>query len=604
MKELRANTQVKVVIGPVVAVGDGFTPVTTLDLSTADEAEIMKHDAAAVTSISAATFAAITSADGYYNLTITTSLSDTEGLLTVLINDDSLCLPVKAEFMVLSEAAWDSKYVAKDDGFMDVNIKTIGRADTQETEATNLEAACAAYSATRGLAGTALPAAAADAAGGLPISDAGGLDLDAKLANTNEVTAARMGALTDWIDGGRLDLIIDAILVDTGTTLQGELDGIQADTEDIQSRLPAALGANGNIKADVRDLLGTAWLTPGTAGTPDVNTKLAGGTAWGSGAITGGSIASGALSFLKFEKALLDVLNYGTVGSSASTTMTPTVAQGSVTNHHIGCLLWIYNGTGVHQVRVITAWDDTSFTVDRAWTTNPDAGDLWKITPAVPWLQPTTVGRFLDVSAAGEAGIDWANIGSPTTTVNLSGTTVKTATDIATAIAALNNITAASVVTAMGTGTFLSAIPWNASWDAEVQSEVDDALTAFSVSTLTAAGVRTAVGLGSANLDTQLAAIQADLPTKLTRNAAFTNFMFKMVDSTDHVTAETGVTITATRSLDGAAFGACANSASEVASGWYKIDLAAGDLNGNCVVLRFTGTGCDVTEIEIITQPT
>ena len=58
---------------------------------------------------------------------------------------------------------------------------------------------------------TAMPNAAADAAGGLPISDAGGLDMDAKLANTNEVTAARMGALTDWINGGRLDLIIDAI---------------------------------------------------------------------------------------------------------------------------------------------------------------------------------------------------------------------------------------------------------------------------------------------------------------------------------------------------------------------------------------------------------
>lgn len=35
-----------------------------------------------------------------------------------------------------------------------------------------------AYSTTRGLAGTALPDATADAAGGLPISDAGGLDLD------------------------------------------------------------------------------------------------------------------------------------------------------------------------------------------------------------------------------------------------------------------------------------------------------------------------------------------------------------------------------------------------------------------------------------------
>lgn len=60
-----------------------------------------------------------------------------------------------------------------------------------------------------------VPDAAADAPGGLPISDAGGLDLDAKLANTNEVTAARMGALTDWINGGRLDLILDDILLDT-----------------------------------------------------------------------------------------------------------------------------------------------------------------------------------------------------------------------------------------------------------------------------------------------------------------------------------------------------------------------------------------------------
>lgn len=45
-------------------------------------------------------------------------------------------------------------------------------------------------------------------------------------------------------------------------------------------------------------------------------------------------------------------------------------------------------------------------------------------------LKPTTAGRTLDVTATGEAGIDWANIGSPTTAVNLSGTTVKTATDV------------------------------------------------------------------------------------------------------------------------------------------------------------------------------
>lgn len=72
---------------------------------------------------------------------------------------------------------------------------------------------------------TALPNANADAGGGLPISDAGGLNLDTKLANTNEVTAARMAALTDWINGGRLDLLLDAIKVvtdnqaDAATTL-------------------------------------------------------------------------------------------------------------------------------------------------------------------------------------------------------------------------------------------------------------------------------------------------------------------------------------------------------------------------------------------------
>ena len=53
------------------------------------------------------------------------------------------------------------------------------------------------------------------------------------------------------------------------------------------------------LQADVTQLLGTAWLTPGTAGTPDVNTKLAGGTAWGSGAITAGAIATDAITAAK-----------------------------------------------------------------------------------------------------------------------------------------------------------------------------------------------------------------------------------------------------------------------------------------------------------------
>ncbi len=92
---------------------------------------------------------------------------------------------------------------------------------------------------------TALPNAAADAALGLPISDAGGLDLDTKLANTNEITAARMGALTDWIDAGRLDLILDIIAADVvnidGAAMRGT-DGV--DTATMRGTNSALLAAS------------------------------------------------------------------------------------------------------------------------------------------------------------------------------------------------------------------------------------------------------------------------------------------------------------------------------------------------------------------------
>src|SRR3990172_3473078 len=53
-------------------------------------------------------------------------------------------------------------------------------------------------------------------------------------------------------------------------------------------------------------------------------------------------------------------------------------------------------------------------------------------TVALP-LAPTVAGRALDVSAAGEAGVDWANGGTPGLTVALSATTGATVTTTTTA---------------------------------------------------------------------------------------------------------------------------------------------------------------------------
>jgi len=88
----------------------------------------------------------------------------------------------------------------------------------------------------------------------------------------------------------------------------------------------------------------------------------------------------------------------------------------------------------------------------------------------------------------------------------------------------------------------------------------------------------------------------------LKKNTAFSAFEFVMTDSTNH-NPLTGATVTATRSIDGAAFGACANAVAEVASGVYKIDLAAADLNGNCITLRFTAASADDRLVTVFTQP-
>ncbi|MCP4876126.1 MAG: hypothetical protein GY896_11725 [Gammaproteobacteria bacterium] len=276
--DLKANTAVDVLIGPFVDATDGNT---TEDALTLTQAEIkLSKNGQALTQKNDATSATFDD-DGYYNCELDATDTNTEGNLVLIVHQSANALPVRHEFNVLSEAAWDSLYAAKDTGFMDVNVKAVSE---DETAANNLETACDNYSATRGLSGTALPAAAADAAGGLPISDLGELDLDTQLAATNEVTAARMGALTDWINGGRLDLLLDAIETDTSTTIPGtittaqndldiitgasgvnlltatqaSIDAIEADTSELQADdTPTTLAA---IITDLDDVKGTGFV--------------------------------------------------------------------------------------------------------------------------------------------------------------------------------------------------------------------------------------------------------------------------------------------------------------------------------------------------------
>lgn len=96
----------------------------------------------------------------------------------------------------------------------------------------------------------------------------------------------------------------------------------------------------------------------------------------------------------------------------------------------------------------------------------------------------------------------------------------------------------------------------------------------------------------TASIDTN-GRIKAQNPVQ--KNVALTVFPFLMTDAGAHAPA-TGKTVTCTRSIDGAAFGAgtLANVA-EVANGIYTVDFGAGDLNGKSITLRATAAGCDDT---------
>jgi len=105
-----------------------------------------------------------------------------------------------------------------------------------------------------------------------------------------------------------------------------------------------------------------------------------------------------------------------------------------------GCFIRTTGGTGGggtgganNQARKIITYTTSTgaFTVSPNWETTPDATTTYDVLlpegvtlGMLRTLNPTTAGRTLDVSTGGEAGLDWANVGSPTTTLALTGTTI------------------------------------------------------------------------------------------------------------------------------------------------------------------------------------
>lgn len=84
------------------------------------------------------------------------------------------------------------------------------------------------------------------------------------------------------------------------------------------------------------------------------------------------------------------------------------------------------------------------------------------------------------------------------------------------------------------------------------------------------------------------------------KNVAIAAFPFVMYNSSGVPTS--GLTVSGAVSINGGAFSSLAGSVTAISNGWYKVDIAAGELNGNTIALKFSATGATDTEVTIITQ--
>lgn len=168
------------------------------------------------------------------------------------------------------------------------------------------------------------------------------------------------------------------------------------------------------LQADVTQLLGTPWLTPGTAGIPDVNTKLVGGqTASASGTvtfpnatlasttnitaaagcavaslgadvITAASIADGAIDRATFAADTgLQTIRSNTAAAGGATSITLDASASATNDFYNNNKIYITGGTGAGQDRTILDYvGGTQVATVRAWITNPDNTSTFAILPA------------------------------------------------------------------------------------------------------------------------------------------------------------------------------------------------------------------------------
>ena len=274
--------------------------------------------------------------------------------------------------------------------------------------------------------------------------------------------AAAAGAVSET-SAGWYRVALTAADSNTLGDLSFYITGTGADDTDFVDQVIALDFAVANVPANVTQLLGTAWLAPGVAGTPDVNAKL-----WGGTAITASSIpvatAAGAAGGLVV------------IGTTANTFKSDASANVTFANTSIA----------------------TVTTVTNQLTAQAIATGVWT---------DTTAGDFTAALSVGKSVMNGVALGTGLTVVTVSG-----------AVGSVTGLTASNLdatISSRASQTSLDTLDDYVDTEvAAIKAKTDQFV--FTVANqvdanslaVSATGIRTAVGLAAANLDSQIVVLR------------------------------------------------------------------------------------------------
>lgn len=186
-------------------------------------------------------------------------------------------------------------------------------------------------------------------------------NVDLALADTNELQ-------TDWVNGGRLDLILDA------RASQATADAIEVDTQDIQTKIGVPVTS---VSVDISDVQTTANAIE--VDTQDLQSRTPAALVGGRTDANVGAISGSAPAADNLEASALSIV-VGLCEGTPSTTVIQTNLAETTDDHYIGRIVIFTTGAAAYQATDITDYTGATGTITvTALTTAPAATDSFVI---------------------------------------------------------------------------------------------------------------------------------------------------------------------------------------------------------------------------------